>query len=89
MVRILLVGQDKGGVGKSTAVRALAEAVPHVDIIEFDISHRLVEFDAGKPKSARRQVQFFPMRADRKSIEQSGGDSPPFIKRFFELRGMG
>lgn len=73
MTRILLVGQDKGGSGKSTAVRALAEAIPGVDLIEIDISQRLIEFDAGKPKSEKRQVRFFPMRADRQAIERSGG----------------
>ena len=73
MTRILLVGQDKGGTGKSTAVRALAEAIPNVDLIEIDISQRLIEFDAGKAKSAQRQVRFFPMRADRNAIEKSGG----------------
>jgi hypothetical protein len=73
MTRVLLVGQDKGGSGKSTAVRALAEAIPNIGLIEVDISQRLIEFDAGKPKSAPRQVRFFPMRADRQSIEKSGG----------------
>ncbi len=73
MTRILLVGQDKGGSGKSTAVRALAEAIPDIDIIEVDISQRLIEFDAGKSKTERRQVRFFPMRADRQAIEKSGG----------------
>lgn len=73
MTRILLVGQDKGGSGKSTAVRALAEAIPNVDIIEIDISQRLIEFDGGKSKSERRQVRFFPMRANRQAIEKTGG----------------
>jgi hypothetical protein len=68
-----LVGQDKGGVGKSTAVRAVAEAIPGVAIIEIDSSHRLLEFDAGKKKGEKRQVAFFPTRADRDAIEQSGG----------------
>ena len=76
MTRVLLVGQDKGGSGKSTAVRALAEAIPGVDIIEIDIGHRLIEFDAGKAKSDRRQVRFFPMRADRKEIEESAVKLP-------------
>jgi hypothetical protein len=73
MTRILLVGQDKGGSGKSTAVRALAEAIPNVDLIEVDIAQRLIEFDAGKPKAEKHQVRFFPMRADRQEIEKSGG----------------
>jgi len=73
VTRILLVGQDKGGVGKSTAVRAIAEAIPDISILEIDSSHRLLEFDAGKKKGERKQVAFFPMRADRDAIEQSGG----------------
>ncbi|MDX7951248.1 hypothetical protein P7D22_08665 [Lichenihabitans sp. Uapishka_5] len=72
MARILFVAQDKGGSGKSTAVRALAEAVPGIAIVEIDSTHRLIEFDAGRGK-APRQVQFFPMRASRVAIEASGG----------------
>jgi hypothetical protein len=73
LTRILLVAQDKGGAGKSTAVRALVEAIPQVGLIEIDISPRLLEFDIGKPKSSLRQAQFFPMRADPASIERTGG----------------
>lgn len=73
MTRILLVGQDKGGSGKSTAVRALAEAIPNIDIVEIDSAQRLIEFDAGKPKSEKHQVSFFPTRAGRLEIEKSGG----------------
>ncbi|KPF67275.1 hypothetical protein IP69_13825 [Bosea sp. AAP35] len=65
MTRILLVVQDKGGVGKSLATRALAEAVPEAPVIEVDASRRLIEL--------KDRVSFFPMRADRAAIDQSGG----------------
>lgn len=65
MARILLVAQEKGGVGKSLISRALAEAVPDAPVIEVDASRRLVELEG--------RVSFFPMRADRAAIEQSGG----------------
>lgn len=65
MARILLVAQEKGGVGKSLLSRALAEAVPEAPVIEVDASRRLVELED--------RANFFPMRADRAAIEQSGG----------------
>ncbi|MBA4224156.1 MAG: hypothetical protein C0458_25790 [Methylobacterium sp.] len=65
MARILLVTQDKGGVGKSLISRALAEAAPEAPVIEVDASRRLVELED--------RVTFFPMRADRAAIEKSGG----------------
>ncbi|MGY3602753.1 MULTISPECIES: hypothetical protein [unclassified Bradyrhizobium] len=65
MPRILLSGQEKGGVGKSTIVRALAEAVEGAPIIEIDASHRLLELEG--------RVSFFKMRADREAIERTGG----------------
>ena len=65
MTRILLVVQDKGGVGKSLVSRALAEAVPDAPVIEVDASQRLIEL--------QDRVTFFPMRADRAAIDQSGG----------------
>jgi hypothetical protein len=73
VARILLVGQDKGGVGKSTAVRALAEAVPGAKLIEIDSSHRLLEYDVGVKAPERRRVSYFPMRADRDAIDRTGG----------------
>lgn len=73
MARVLIVAQDKGGVGKSTAVRAVAEAVPGIDIIELDAEPRLLEFDAGKGKKEPRQVRFFPMRAEREEIDRTRG----------------
>lgn len=65
MTRILLVVQDKGGVGKSLTTRALAEAVPDAPVIEVDASQRLIEL--------KERVTFFPMRADRAAIDLSGG----------------
>ncbi|MCY1644083.1 hypothetical protein [Methylorubrum sp. SL192] len=65
MARILLVVQDKGGVGKSIVARALAEAVPEAPLIEVDASKRLIELED--------RVQFFPMRAERAAIERTGG----------------
>lgn len=64
-MRILLVAQDKGGVGKSLLTRALAEAVPAAPIIEIDASRRLIELED--------RVSFFPMRAAREEIERTGG----------------
>ncbi|MFC5420157.1 hypothetical protein ACFPOB_11365 [Bosea eneae] len=65
MARILLVTQEKGGVGKSLISRALAEAVPEAPVIEVDASRRLIELEG--------RAAFFPMRADRAAIEKSGG----------------
>lgn len=65
MVRSLLVTQDKGGVGKSLVVRALAEALPEAPVIEIDSSQRLVELE--------KRTTFFPMRADRSEIDRTGG----------------
>jgi len=65
MPRILLVTQEKGGVGKSILSRALAEAVPDAPVIEIDASQRLLELG--------NRVRFFPMRAERAAIELTGG----------------
>lgn len=65
MTKILLVGQEKGGVGKSLITRGLAEAVPDAPIIEIDSTHRLIELE--------RRVSYFPMRAERAEIERTGG----------------
>ncbi|MHA6689568.1 P-loop NTPase family protein [Devosia sp. A449] len=65
MVRVLLVGQEKGGVGKSLVVRGLAEAVPAAPVIEVDSNQRLLELG--------KRVTYFPMRADRTEIEKTGG----------------
>ena len=65
MPRILFSSQEKGGVGKTVIVRALAEAVEGAPIIEIDASHRLLELE--------QRVSFFQMRADREAIERTGG----------------
>ncbi len=65
MPRILLVTQEKGGVGKSVIARALAEMVPDAPVIEIDASQRLIEL--------KQRVTFFPMRADFAAIERTGG----------------
>jgi hypothetical protein len=65
MPRVLFSSQEKGGVGKTVIVRALAEAVEGAPIIEIDASHRLLEHGD--------RVSFFKMRADRATIERTGG----------------
>lgn len=65
MTKILLVGQDKGGSGKSLVTRALAEAVPDAPVIEIDSTRRLIELES--------RVTYFPMRAERSEIERTGG----------------
>lgn len=65
MRRVLLVAQEKGGVGKTLLSRALAEAVEGAPLIEIDSSQRMIELG--------ERVQFFKMRADRAAIEQTGG----------------
>lgn len=65
MSRILLVAQEKGGVGKTVFARALAEAVEGAPLIEIDASHRMRELGD--------RVKFFKMRADREAIEKTGG----------------
>ena len=65
MSRILLVAQEKGGVGKTVFARALAEAVDGAPVIEIDASHRMRELGD--------RVRFFKMRADREAIEKTGG----------------
>src|SRR5260370_8138825 len=65
MSRILLIAQEKGGVGKTVFARALAEAVEGAPVIEIDASHRMLELGD--------RVHFFKMRADREAIEKTGG----------------
>ena len=57
MRRVLLVGQDKGGSGKSLIVRALAESVVAARIIELEDEPRLLELED--------RIDFFPIRAER------------------------
>ena len=65
MPRILLVAQEKGGVGKTVFARALAEAVEGAPVFEIDASQRMHELG--------KRVQFFQMRATREAIEKTGG----------------
>ena len=65
MRRVLLVGQDKGGSGKSLVVRALAESVVTARIVELEDEPRLVELED--------RVDFFPVRAERSEIDRTSG----------------
>ena len=65
MRRVLLVGQDKGGSGKSLVVRALAESVVTARIVELEDEKRLIELDD--------RIDFFPVRADRSEIDRTSG----------------
>jgi len=65
MPRIIVIAQEKGGVGKTVFARALAEAVEGAPVIEIDASSRMRELDG--------RVTFFKMRADRDAIERTGG----------------
>jgi hypothetical protein len=65
MTKVLLIGQDKGGTGKTLISRALAEIVPGAPVIEIDASPRMIELG--------KRVRFFQMRADRDDIERTGG----------------
>lgn len=74
MPRLLLVAQETGGVGKSTLTRGVAEAVPDAPIIELESTPRILEYDHGKAKGPKR-VSHFPVRADRASIDRTGGQA--------------
>jgi len=74
MPRILLVAQETGGVGKSTLARGIAEAVPDAPIIEIESTQRILEYDHDKAKGPKR-VSHFPVRADRASIDRTGGQA--------------
>jgi hypothetical protein len=65
MSRILFVGQEKEGVGKTLFCRALAEGVVGAPVIEIDASRRMLELGS--------RVTFYKMRADREAIERTGG----------------
>ena len=67
MSRILLVAQETGGVGKSTAARALAEAIPDAPIYEIESSKRLVELGD--------RVEHFPIRAKPSEVRETGGEA--------------
>lgn len=74
MTRILLVTQETGGVGKSTLARGIAEAIPDAPIIEIESTQRILEYDHGKAEGHKR-VAHFPVRADRASIDRTGGQA--------------
>ena len=73
MARVLLVGQETGGVGKSTIVRGLAEAVEEAAIIELELVHRLLEFKQTAKANVKGNVRWLEMRASRKEIDDSAG----------------
>ncbi|WP_398471496.1 chromosome partitioning protein [Tardiphaga sp.] len=75
MPRILLVGQETGGVGKSTLTRGVAEAVPDAPILELESSPRILEYDHARAKGTTKRVAHFPVRADRASIDRTGGQA--------------
>lgn len=65
MTKVLLIGQDKGGTGKTLISRGLCEVVPGAPVIEIDSSPRMIELG--------KRVKFFQMRANRDEIERTGG----------------
>jgi hypothetical protein len=65
MTKVLLIAQEKGGVGKSLVTRGVAEVVPGAPVIEVDASPRMIELG--------KRAQFFKTRADRDEIEKTGG----------------
>jgi hypothetical protein len=73
MTRILLVAQEVGGVGKSTVVRGVAEAVPDAPLLEIESTPRILEYDF--ENMGVKRVHHYPVRADRASIESTGGQA--------------
>jgi GNAT superfamily N-acetyltransferase len=72
-MRILCVGQEVGGSGKTTFVRAVAEAVPDSTLFEIESTPRILEYD--HDRQGPKRVKHFPVRADRASIEATGGQA--------------
>ncbi|WP_237479878.1 hypothetical protein [Lichenibacterium dinghuense] len=70
MTRVLFVAQDKGGVGKTTLVRALIELVPDLQIFEVDTTRRMLEFEK---KAKDGEARFFRVRVDPAQIERTRG----------------
>lgn len=90
MPHLLIVGQETGGIGKSTAVRGLAEAVTEASILELESTHRLQEFPKATKPNEPGTVRFFEMRATRAEIERTGGQAArqeldPLINALYEI----
>ena len=64
-MKAAVVGQEKGGVGKTTGVQAMADAVPHAAVFELETSHRLLALGD--------RVTHFPARVDHQEVERTGG----------------
>ncbi len=73
MPRVIMVGQETGGVGKSTVTRGLAEAVEKAAILELESAHRLIEFPETAEANVPGAVRWFEISASRGQIEASGG----------------
>ena len=65
MTKVLLIGQDKGGTGKTLICRGLCEILAGAPVFEIDSSPRMIELG--------KRVKFFQMRANRDEIERTGG----------------
>ncbi len=90
MPNLLIVGQETGGIGKSTAVRGLAEAVTEASLLELESTHRLAEFRKVAVANEPGTVRYFEMRADRKKVDESGGraareELDPLINALYEI----
>lgn len=73
MANLVIVGQETGGIGKSTIVRGLAEAVTEASLLELESTHRLEEFKRVKAANEPGTVRYYEMRADRAKVEATGG----------------
>lgn len=72
-MRILFVAQEVGGSAKTTIVRGLAEALPDAPVFEIESTPRILEYD--HESQGPKRVTYFPVRADRASIEVTGGQA--------------
>ena len=73
MPNLLLVGQETGGIGKTTVTRGLAEAVTEAALLEIESTHRLLEFPEVTTANEPGTVRYFEMRAKREKVEETGG----------------
>ncbi|XYD09041.1 chromosome partitioning protein [Methylobacterium sp. NMS12] len=92
MPRVLIVGQETGGIGKSTITRGLAEAVTDVPILEVESTPRLTEFKTAKADNEPGSVRHFSVRASREAIEASGGKAAraefdPVVNALYSVTG--